>query len=356
MRSEDFLPFETRLAQAWPVERWHSEGVLAAVSGGPDSVALLRGLIRLASNRPVRLAVGHFNHRLRGAESDGDQRFVEALCHEWNIPLKMGSAPEAGIPKRRHGSLEDAARRARYRFLARTAAGLGLRYVATGHTADDQAETILHRILRGTGVGGLAGMAKARPLGEAVTLIRPLLGFRRRDALEYLEQLRQPYRTDSSNLDPRWTRNRIRLDLLPRLAADYNPQVVEALVRLGRLAREAQELVAGLVEPLYERAVRVDANGGVSVALEGLAGAGRYLVRELFITVWRRQRWPLAEMGFEEWDALARLASGGGAGSDGRIGADKAVHVFPGGIRAEPAGGQLRLARCAGPSACQGQE
>lgn len=353
MSFEDLLPFEARLAQAWPPERWLSEGVLVAVSGGPDSVALLRALVRLKSDRPARLVAGHFNHRLRGAESDGDQSFLEGVCRQWGIPLEVGFAPEGGLTKPPRGSLEDTARHARYSFLARTAEAIGLRYVATGHTADDQAETILHRILRGTGLGGLAGMAKARPLGQAVTLIRPLLGVRRGDTLAYLKQLGQPFRVDSSNLDSRWTRNRIRLDLLPRLAADYNPQIVEAVVRLGRLAREAHELVAGLVDPLYERSVRPTGDGGVAIVLESLAGAAPYLVRELFIAVWRRQGWPLGEMGFEEWDALARLAAVDGAANVWAPGLQKAAYMFPSGIRAERTGGELRLTLCSKVSACQ---
>lgn len=356
MSCYEFLPFESRLAQAWPPEQWQSEGVLVAVSGGPDSVALLRALVRLGMDRPARLAAAHFNHRLRGAESDSDQCFVENLCRQCRVALEVGFPPAEGLAKGPHGGVEEAARRARYGFLARTATVLGLRYVATGHTADDQAETIVHRIVRGTGLAGLGGMAKARPLGQAVTLIRPLLGLRRRDALEYLERLGQSFRVDSSNLEPRWTRNRIRLDLLPRLAADYNPQIVEAVVRLGRLAREAHELVAAMVEPLYDRCVEAGAEGGVSVACESLATAPRYLVRELFITVWRRQGWPLREMGFEEWDALACLATGAGKAND-RVGQDRAVHLFPGGVRAERRGSELRLTRrCSRTAACQPQE
>ncbi len=299
----------------------------------------------------------HFNHRLRAEESDGDQAFVEAICGQWGVPLEVGAAPEDGLraasPGRRN--LEAAARHARYGFLARTAAAKGLRYVATAHTADDQAETILHRILRGTGLAGLAGMARARPLGSAVTLIRPLLGFRRRETLEYLEQLGQPYRFDSSNLHTRWTRNRIRLDLVPRLESQYNPQVVEALIRLGRLAREAQEVLGGMVDSLWDRCVRPDGAGGVSVNRHTLAGVHPYLVRELFVTVWRRQGWPLADMGFEEWDQLARLATEdvGGAVPGRNQGA---VHMFPGGIRAEPAGEELRLAVCCAASAGRPQK
>lgn len=343
MNLESLLPFEKKLAQSWPPERWVSEGVLVAISGGPDSVALLHALCRLAASLGGRLVAAHFNHKLRGCESEGDQRFVEGTCRQWAIPLEVGSAPPGGLLASKRGNLEAAARHARYRFLARTAAAKGLRYVATAHTADDQAETILHRIVRGTGLAGAAGMARARPLGQAVTLIRPLLGFRRSEAVDYLAQLGQPYRLDSSNLDLRWTRNRIRLDLLPRLAADYNPHIVEAVLRLGRLAREAHDILSGLAESLAEQCLRPGSDGGVCLDRRRLAEAPQYLVRELFVAVWRRQGWPLAEMGFEEWDALAQLATEQVAAAS--HGEHAAAHVFPGRIRAERIGNHLRIIR-----------
>ena len=131
-----------------------------------------------------------------------------------------------------------------------TAERLGARYVVTAHTADDQAETILHRILRGTGVAGLAGMRRARPLGPAATLIRPLLDVRRAEILAYLSELQQPFQDDASNSDLGFTRNRIRHELLPRLAADYNSDVVAALLRLGQTAHDAQQHIDAAVEEL----------------------------------------------------------------------------------------------------------
>ena len=180
-------------------------------------------------------------------------------------PRKPGRVRSCGCPKRtphapreviRHAERDEyrnseaTARTARYAFLQETAERFGARYVVTGHTADDQAETILHRIVRGTGIAGLAGMARVRPLGPAATLIRPLLDFRRLELLAYLTDLGQPFRSDSSNSDTAFTRNRIRCRLLPELAAEYNPGVVASLVRLGRLAGEVQSVVDALVEDL----------------------------------------------------------------------------------------------------------
>src|SRR5262249_19663731 len=142
--------------------------------------------------------------------------------------------------------LEAAARDARYHFLRSTAERLGARYVATGHTADDQVETILHHILRGSGLAGLAGVPRLRSPSAAVTLIRPLLTIERTEVEDYLRQLGQDYRCDASNLSTEHTRNRIRHELLPLLADRFNPHVRDALRRLGTLAGEAQEVLSGL--------------------------------------------------------------------------------------------------------------
>ncbi len=157
----DPLPLEHKLAQAWPSDRWRDVGVLVAVSGGPDSVALLRALRRIAPAGRGSLRVAHFNHRWRGAEADQDQRFVVTLCESLGLACEVGAADPARQGMAPDG-LEAAARDARYRFLVETAQRTGARYVVTGHTADDQAETILHHIVRGTGLLGLSGMRPAR--------------------------------------------------------------------------------------------------------------------------------------------------------------------------------------------------
>ena len=157
-------PFEAQLAAAWPPEDWQDVTVVLAVSGGADSVALLRAMTAVRGGGEGRLAAAHLNHQLRGAESDGDEAFVVELCGRLGIACEVGRTPAGELAAESGDGIEAAARDARYRFLAATAARLGARFVATAHTADDQAETILHRILRGTGIGGLAGIARTRPL------------------------------------------------------------------------------------------------------------------------------------------------------------------------------------------------
>jgi tRNA(Ile)-lysidine synthase len=333
-------PLESALAASWPPSEWRDVSVLVAVSGGADSVALLRAMHALKTGGEGRLLAAHLNHGLRGPEADADQAFVADLCAKLGVPCHVGRTDVEKLAAERGNGLEEAAREARYQFLTRTAAESGARYLVTAHTADDRVETILHRILRGTGIAGLAGIGRTRFLPEAgLTLIRPLLDIRRTELLAYLDELDQPFREDPSNRDPRFTRNRIRHELLPVLAERFNPGVAEALLRLGTLAGELQVVVDGRVEELAARSVAARSPGHVEIDPRPLADQPRYLVRELLIAVWREQGWPMQAMGFAEWDELAGLAA--------ELAVDPSARhprrVFPGGVMAEADSGRLAL-------------
>jgi tRNA(Ile)-lysidine synthase len=330
-QSTTLHPLELRLAAAWPPAKWADVTVLLAVSGGCDSVALLRAMVAIRAAGAGRLCVVHLNHQLR-ADSDVDELFVTDLCRQLTVPCEVDRIRLEEQPD----GIEAAARSARYRFLADAAGQLGARYVVTAHTADDQAETILHRILRGTGIGGLAGMARARPLGHA-TLLRPFLAIERAELAAYLRDLGQPFREDASNADPRFTRNRLRHELLPWLAEQFNPSVKEALLRLGTLAGEAQAVVDALVDQLWEMAVRSEGAGAIVFDLTKLAPQPPYLVRELLMAAWRRQGWPMQAMGHAQWQQLCQMAISAAAGET------IPPQVFPGNIAAHATGEQLRL-------------
>ena len=293
------------LAATWHPSQWHDVRVLVAVSGGPDSVALFRCLLALAT-QPQHLHVAHFNHRWRGTTSDDDAAFVTELCAQWNVSVHQGALPNA--PEHTSQS-EEAARNARLAFLESTAAAIGARYIATGHTADDQAETILHRVLRGTGIAGLAGIQPMRPLNRLTTLVRPFLQVHRRAIVDYLQALGQPYRDDSSNNDRRYTRARLRHDLLPHLEHEYNTNAREAIRRLGTLAGEAQAIIHRLVEELLNRAVVSCNPSELVLDCDVFQAAEPYLVREAFATLYRQQGWPLQAMSFDKWTTLAQLAT-----------------------------------------------
>ena len=295
---------EAALAVAWPPQRWREVTVLVAVSGGADSVALLRASVHLAARHPGpgRVVAAHFNHRLRETAA-ADEQFVRELCGRLNVPLEVGAAAREG-----EVAAEAAARAARYEFLRTTAERIGARYVAVAHTADDQAETILHRIIRGTGLAGLAGIPFARSLGPAVTLIRPLLKVSGAMVREYLQSLGQDYRTDESNLSPRYLRNRIRHELLPLLAREYNPAVRQALLRLGELAGEAQALIHALAGEAAQRRLLPGGQGQIVLDCDGLSRERAHLVSEMLLHVWKQASLPLQRMEKRHWDRLTAAA------------------------------------------------
>lgn len=205
------------------------------VSGGSDSVALLRILCELREQEGIRLAVLHFNHGLRGADSDGDEKFVAELAAHLGLPFCSGREDVAGVARAKHWNLEDAARRLRYGFFAARVAEGRIDRVAVAHTADDQAETVLARVLRGTGPEGLAAIY---PVNGRV--VRPLLEVRRAELREYLHKLGQPWREDGSNYDRSRLRARLRHEVLPILERGIQPAVVGHLGRLAAISREDQ--------------------------------------------------------------------------------------------------------------------
>lgn len=298
-------PFLCKLEVAWKPEDWRDLTAIVCVSGGADSVALLRGLASLQADGPGKLVVAHFNHRLRGSASNADETFTRALCDHLELTLKVGS-PTAQ-PTEVAETSEAAARIARYAFFEEVAKTQGARFVATAHTADDQAETILHRIVRGTGVGGLGGIPRTRPLATGITMLRPLLTITRSEITEFLESLSQPFREDASNRDLRFTRNRIRGELLPKLQRDYNPQVQSALLRLGNLAADSQQVVQSLCSDVLDRCVTLQDANQVQVGCQPLAAFPPAVLREVLIALWKNLDWPQQAMGFDHWNQLAQM-------------------------------------------------
>ena len=213
-----------------------------AVSGGADSVALLRLLLELRAEIGIVLSVVHFNHKLRGNASDKDEDFVAQLAERFGLTLHVGHADVARKAKQEKRNLEDTARRARYEFFRRLTESGQVDCVATAHTADDQAETVLAHILRGTGLAGLAGIHPVTTDG----IVRPLLQARRGDLRRYLRTKKQAWREDATNKDTLRQRARMRKKLLPLLEKEFNPRVVEHLCVLAELAREDDALLNGL--------------------------------------------------------------------------------------------------------------
>ena len=299
--------------------------VVAAVSGGGDSVALLHLLAELAERSLLILAgVAHVNHQLRRPASDEDERFCRDLARRFGVPCLVESVAVADVARSRRVSVELAGHHLRHAFYARAAAELEAGRVALGHTIDDQAETVLLRLIRGAGAAGLSGM---RP--RAGVLVRPLLGVGRAALRRYLADGGVPFREDASNADLRVPRNRVRHELLPHLRT-YSPRIVEALARQADIARadeawlshRANQAAADLVS--QERGfVELDA-AGLAALPPALA---RRVARDALARVEPRRR----EVGFDAIERVRRTAAGGPARTD-----------VPG-CRVERAAGRVRL-------------
>ena len=242
-----------------------SSTIVVAVSGGPDSLALLHALERAARDGGVLLHGAHLDHRLRGEASRSDARFVAEVFRGLGIEGTVEEGDVASYRKKHRLSIEDAARRVRYDFLGRVAAERQAVAIALGHTADDQAETVLMHVLRGSGLTGLAGMqesASRRLSGHDVLLLRPLLGATRQETEAYCQALGLEPRHDETNLIPELMRNRLRSELLP-LLEQYNPAVREALVRLSRSASRDRDYLATEVSRVLPDVGRLDKETGL---------------------------------------------------------------------------------------------
>jgi len=292
---------------------------LVLVSGGPDSVALLR-VILVLGGEPVVL---HVDHGLRGEESREDAEFVSALCKQLGVRCEVRQIGIEG-----DSNLQERAREERYRLAEKVVVRLGLRTVATGHTADDVAETVLMNLARGTGLRGLAGIPPVRG-----GIQRPLIGRTRREVLNYLRELDQPYRTDPTNLTDKYVRNRIRLEVLPILEELY-PAAAGNIARAASLVREdleaLEELAIGVVERRGEEVV---------LPLDGLTelrpSLRRHAVRVAYMTLVPEaallpSNHVEAALGLLEGGGGTRtLDLPGGVVAAGRAGAELALYITP---------------------------
>jgi tRNA(Ile)-lysidine synthase len=246
------------------------------VSGGADSVGLLRLLTELQPRLGIRILVLHFHHQLRGAEADADERFVREFAAGLGLPFASGRADVAAEAQRNGWNVEDAGRRLRYRFFESIAASRGLNRVATAHTQDDQAETVLAHLLRGTGPAGLAGIY---PVSGVI--IRPLLEIGRDEIRNYLLKMNQAWREDSTNQDTSRTRARIRHRLLPVLQQEFAPSAAASLARLASLAREDETFWRALEEERFTVLVSREPAGELSLDIADLLAPLSFIVSDI---------------------------------------------------------------------------
>ncbi len=299
--------------------------VVVGVSGGPDSLCLLHVLHQLAPDLRLRLHVAHLNHGLRGAEADADAAFVKETAAAWGLPVRVERADVAALAQQAGMSLEEAARHARYRFLAEEARRVGARIIAVGHTADDQAETVLMHFLRGSGLAGLRGMQPASDHGfwtpevelgattRTVVLVRPLLSVTRVDVLDYCVEQGLTPRFDRSNEDTTFFRNRLRHELLPLLET-YNPQIRRILLNSAVILAGDYEQLRGQLLAAWSEVVLSESSKLLVVDLARFRVLPASLQRGVLREAVNRLRRSLRDVGFVHVENALQLLHEGHAG------------------------------------------
>jgi len=306
--------------------------VVVAVSGGPDSVALLHILNYLKSELGISLHVAHLNHMFRGKESEEDARFVAELAGSLGLPFTVAAEDVPAYRNKYRLSSQVAAREVRYNFLRKVALSTGAARIALGHQADDQAETVLINFLRGAGPAGLKGMLPVRD----GFFVRPLLEVRRAEIERFLSDKGFLWRQDSSNQKTVYTRNRLRLELIPYLEREYNPALVPALLRLAGICREEDEFLESVANRAFPRVSCRTADKGLSLDVAGLKSLAPAIIRRVVRRAWREMAGSGAALTFERTESVLELLGPGKSGAKVEL---------PGGVLARREGGNLYLGR-----------
>jgi tRNA(Ile)-lysidine synthase len=278
-----------------------------AVSGGADSVAMFRALVELRAELGAVLSVVHVHHGIRGGHADDDARFVETLARQHDLELHLQRIDVPAYAREHRLSLEAAGRHVRYRYFAELIESGTLDKVATAHTFDDQAETVLLRLIRGSGLQGITGIHRRVPhAGDASRgVVRPLLSNTRAEVIAYLENIEQPWSEDASNADVSLARNRVRHQLLPLLEGDYNPAIRQALVNLADIAREDNHFLEAAAEPLLHSLCDPATH---TVQIPALLALPVAMQRKVLIEA--SHRFTNLYLDFRDIEALRRLAAG----------------------------------------------
>ncbi len=262
--------------------------ILVAVSGGVDSISLLDALYNLKFFFPFEIAIAHMNHMLRGEESDDDELFVKELAKKYGLLMFLQKKNVKKFAESNSLNLEEAARILRYDFLKRAAQSFSAKYISTGHNANDQAETVLFRLFRGSGISGLQGITRKYEIAKDLFLIRPFLIFSRAEIENYAKFRNLIWREDSSNLSMEFIRNKIRRKLIPYLQKEYNPNIVENINQTALIAQSVLKIVSNYVKDLYEQFVFQRNSTEVELSLNGIQHYDDFLISELLQEIFRR--------------------------------------------------------------------
>ncbi len=278
--------------------------ILVAYSGGPDSTALLHILLELKEEWALQITLAHFNHGLR-AGAEEDETFVRSAAQELSLPLEVGAEDVRRAAKTHKQSLEEAGRNLRYDFLRKTAEEKGSSKIATGHTLDDQAETVLMRLLRGSGRLGLGGIS---PAVEG-KIVRPLIEVEHRELLTYLENRNIPYRVDESNFDRRFFRNRIRMELIPHIQKNFEQRIIPILGKTASLFQQEEAWLQELAEKETQKSIGTEKDK-ITLNIGSLSSLPLALKRRVIREYIRKLRGDLRNISFEDVESILNLHQG----------------------------------------------
>ena len=307
----------------------NGDKVLTCVSGGPDSMALLYLMRELQKDYKIKLAVAHLDHMLRGRQSAGDAAFVKKTAIGLSIPVITEKKDVKRIAGSRRMSAEEAAREVRYDFYRRAAKKTGANKIATGHNADDQAETVLMRFLKGSGSRGLSGIPYKRRLGD-VWVIRPLLDVTRRDIENYLKKRKLPSRVDASNFKAIYLRNRLRHNLIPLLEKKFNPRIRENLKSIAKNLGDESDYLDAAAQKICKRLAR-KSKGTVGIGMQPLLRCHVALQRLVVRQVINSLKGDLKRIEYRHWGEIEALLSR----------KDSSIVDLPGGIKVRKDRGRL---------------
>lgn len=287
------------------------ETIVVGVSGGPDSVALLHILynLNLTHKLNCNIHIAHLNHKLRDKESDQDAEFVNQLAKKLNLPLLTKETNITKTAKTLHLSIEETARIERYKFFESYANETGATKVVLAHSADDNAETILQRIIRGTGILGLCGIKLKRSISpdSHITVIRPLLNTWKTEIIWYLKENEFLYRTDSSNLGKEYNRNKIRLELIPLIEKSYNNKFKQGLINLSEICNDNNNLIHNLSQSLFKDAI-VEQNENRYIFDCKILSQSTAIVLQRFVNdVFTKMNVPLKHIGHTKYRMITDL-------------------------------------------------
>jgi tRNA(Ile)-lysidine synthase len=336
--SDMMHPFLQGLFSALQTVHFGPHRILLAVSGGADSTALLRGLLELKAPlgiAPHQLAVAHLNHGLRPC-AEADAEFVAQLCDQHEVEFYGEKVEAAASPGTASDGIEAWAREVRYRFLKETGGKIGARYLMTAHTLNDQAETVLFRLLRGTGFRGAAGITPVKSLTPDMTLLRPLLEVTRDNVLDYLKCSDQPFVVDPSNASADFTRNRLRNEVIPLLDEIMKRQTSPQLARFAGQMQHWLNWIQEETTNWSKACVTMDSAQQLRIDTRAFRSIPTLFQAEVIRDAWLQQGWPQQKMTEQHWNRCVEWALSATPGEK---------NVLPTGIEAEVRNAQLWLTR-----------